>query len=75
MKEEHHAYYPEGIAKAKGESYGFPTTGFEYSELVKPFGGAGARVEKPADLKPAIERCAAAVKDGRIAILDVMLER
>jgi len=75
MKEEHHAYYPEGIAKAKDQSYGFPTTGFEYSELVKPFGGFGERVETPAALKPAIKRATAAVKDGRTAILNVMLER
>jgi len=75
MKEAHHAYYPEGIAKAQDQSYGFPTTGFEYSELVKPFGGFGERVETPADLKPAIKRATAAVKDGRTAILNVMLER
>jgi acetolactate synthase-1/2/3 large subunit len=75
MKEEHHSYYPEGVAKAKDHSYGFATTGFEYSELVKPFGGAGARVDTPADLKPALERCAAAVKDGHTAILDVRLDR
>jgi acetolactate synthase-1/2/3 large subunit len=75
MKEEHHSYYPEGIAKAKDHSYGFATTGFEYSELVKPFGGVGERVDTPAELKPAIERCAAAVNDGRTAILDVRLDR
>jgi acetolactate synthase-1/2/3 large subunit len=75
MREEHHAYYPEGVAKAKNQSYGFPITGFEYSDLAKPFGGHGKRVETPADLKPAIKKAAAAVKDGRTAILNVMLER
>jgi acetolactate synthase-1/2/3 large subunit len=75
MKEEHHAYYPEGIAKAKDQSYGFSITEFEYSELVKPFGGFGKRVDKPADLKPALKRCAAAVKNGQTAILDVALDR
>ena len=75
MKLEHHAYYPEGIAKANDQSLGFPITGFEYSELVKPFGGFGLRVEKPADLKPALKRGAAAVKDGRTAIINVVLER
>ena len=75
MKEEHHAYYPDGIAKAKDQSYGFATTGFEYSELVKPFGGYGQRVDKPADLKPALERCIAAVNGGDTAILNVTLER
>jgi acetolactate synthase-1/2/3 large subunit len=75
MMEEHHSYYPEGVAAANKQSHGFPTTGFEYSELVKPFGGAGERVDSPADLKPALERCAAAVSDGRTAILDVRLER
>jgi acetolactate synthase I/II/III large subunit len=75
MKEEHHAYYPEGVAKAKDHSYGFPITDFEYSTLAKPFGGVGKRVEKPTDLKPALKRCAAAVKDGQTAILDVVLDR
>lgn len=75
MKLEHHAYYPDGIAAAKDQSYGFPITGFEYSDLVKPFGGFGKRVEKPADLKPALKRAIAAVNDGRTAILDVALER
>jgi acetolactate synthase-1/2/3 large subunit len=75
MMEEHHAYYPEGVAAAKKQSLGFPTTGFEYSELVKPFGGFGERVSTPAELKPALERFAAAVRDGRTAILDVVLER
>lgn len=75
MMEEHHAYYPDGIAATNKQSYGFPTTAFEYSELVKPFGGFGERVDNPAALKPAIERGAAAVKEGRTAILDVRLER
>jgi len=75
MKEEHHAYYPQGVAAARDQSYGFPITDFEYSALVKPFGGFGKRVEAPADLKPALKRCVAAVKEGRTAILDVALER
>jgi thiamine pyrophosphate-dependent acetolactate synthase large subunit-like protein len=75
MREEHHAYYPEGVAAAKGQSHGFPITEFEYSDLVKPFGGYGERVEKPADLKKAITRAAKAVKDGRTAILNVVVER
>lgn len=74
MKLEHHAYYPEGVAKANDHSLGFPITAFEYSELVKPFGGFGERVEKPADLKPALKRGAAAVKEGRTAIINVVLE-
>jgi len=75
MKEEHHAYYPEGVAAANNQSYGFDITGFAYSDLIKPFGGFGKRVEKPADLKAAIKRCADAVKGGQAAILDVALER
>jgi acetolactate synthase-1/2/3 large subunit len=75
MKLEHHAYYPEGVAAANDQSHGFPITGFEYSELVKPFGGFGKRVDTPSELKPAIKRAAAAVKDGRTAIVNVMLER
>jgi hypothetical protein len=42
---------------------------------VKPFGGFGERVEKPGELKGAIKRGVAAVKDGRTAILNVVVER
>jgi thiamine pyrophosphate-dependent acetolactate synthase large subunit-like protein len=41
---------------------------------VKPFGGYGRRVEKPAELAPAIKEGMAAVKDGKTAILNVSLD-
>ena len=75
MKGDHHRYYPDGVAAQHDLYYGLPITGFEYSELVRPFGGHGERVEKSSDLKPALERAAAAVKDGRTAILNVMVSR
>jgi acetolactate synthase-1/2/3 large subunit len=75
MKGDHHRYYPDGVAAAHDLYYGMPITGFEYSELAKTFGGHGERVEKAADLKPAVARAAAAVKDGRTAILNVIVSR
>jgi thiamine pyrophosphate-dependent acetolactate synthase large subunit-like protein len=75
MKKDHHRYYPDGVAAAHDLYYGLPITGFEYSALAKPFGAHGERVENAADLKPALTRAAAAVKEGRTAILNVMVSR
>jgi acetolactate synthase-1/2/3 large subunit len=74
MKLEHRNFYPDGIAAKHDLFYGKPITDFEYSELVRPFGGYGRRVEKPAELAPAIKEGMAAVKDGKTAILNVALD-
>ena len=47
--------------------------GPNYAQLVEPFGGYGERVEDPEILAPAIRNALAAVKEGRVALLDVVL--
>jgi acetolactate synthase-1/2/3 large subunit len=74
MKLEHQTYYPDGVAQARNIFYGEPVTDFEYSELVKPFGGYGCRVETPVELGPALKEGLAAVKDGKMALLNVALD-
>ena len=74
MKKEHQAFYPDGVAAANDLFYGEPITGFDYAELVQPFGGFGRRVEDPAELPAALKEALAAVEDGRTAILNVMVD-
>jgi len=74
MQKEHHAYYPDGVAAANDIFYGRPLTDLEYSDLPKLFGGFGKRVETMAELPGALQEGMAAVKEGRSAIINVMLE-
>lgn len=74
MKREHQAYYPDGVAAAKDIFHGKPVTGFDYAEAVKPFGAFGRRVDKPAELGPALKEGMKAVKDGKTALLNVIID-
>ncbi len=71
MAREHRNFYPDGVAAAHDLFYGRTITALDYSELVRPFEGYGARVTNPAALPAALEGALAAVRDGRTAILDV----
>ena len=75
MKQNHLDYYPDGVAKQHNLFYGAPVGGPDYATLGAPFGGWGRRVEDPAELIPAIREAYAATKDGRTAILNVVLNR
>ena len=75
MRQNHAEYYPDGIAKANNLWYGAPVGGPDYAVLGAPFGCFGRKVEDPTELIPAIRQAHAAVKDGRTAILNVVLDR
>ena len=69
-----HKYFGQGAAVRSGQFFGdviTPTP--DYVKLVEAYGGAGERVEKTADLEPAIERVLAALAAGRSALLDVFV--
>jgi acetolactate synthase-1/2/3 large subunit len=74
MDKEHKAFYPEGVAAGSGILYGGQITEFDYAELAKPFGAFGRKVDKAADLLPAIKDALAATKAGKTAILNVMVD-
>ena len=74
MRKEHHAYYPDGVAAANNASVGHTITGLDYATLAEPFGFYGRRVEVLADLPGALKEAQAAVKEGRTAILNVVLD-
>ena len=73
MRKNHLAYYPQGVGAKNKLFYGEPVNEFAYEDLAKLFGGVGIRVEDPAQLKPALEKAHAAVMEGRIAVVNVVL--
>jgi acetolactate synthase-1/2/3 large subunit len=75
MRVNHLDYYPDGVGKQHGIYYGSPLQGPDYALLGAPFGAFGRKVEDPAELVPAIRAALAATKEGRPAILNVVLER
>ena len=75
MKGNHLAYYPEGDAARAGIWHGVDIPGPDYARLVEPFGGYGERVDDPARLADALRNGLDAVREGRIALIDVVLNR
>ncbi len=75
MRENHLDYYPDGVAKQHNLFYGAPVGGPDYSILGAPFGAYGRKVEDPEELVPALREALAATREGRSAILNVVLNR
>jgi acetolactate synthase-1/2/3 large subunit len=75
MRENHLDYYPDGVSKQHSIYYGAPVNGPDYAVLGAPFGGWGRKVEDPAQLVPALRDAHAATREGRTAILNVVLNR
>ncbi len=75
MQTGHLHHYPDGVAQSADLWHGVHIDGPDYSELGKPFGFYGRRVERPAELQPALADALKALADGKSAILDVVLSR
>jgi thiamine pyrophosphate-dependent acetolactate synthase large subunit-like protein len=75
MQRNHTEYYPKGAAVQHDVWHGVHIDGPEYSELGKPFGFHGQRVEKPGELVGALKEGLAAIQSGKTSILNVMLSR
>ena len=75
MRGNHLAYYPDGDAAQSGIWHGVHIPGPDYAKLVEPFGGYGERVEDPEQLHQALRNGLAAVQEGRIALIDVVLNK
>ena len=73
MKSLHLSFYPEGTSSQTGDFYGVDIPGPDYSELARPFGGHGERVQDPTRLRGALEEAQAVVDAGSVAIVDVAL--
>lgn len=75
MQRNHMEYYPKGTAAQHDLWHGVHINGPEYSELGKPFGFHGARVEKPGELVGALRAGLASIQNGTTSILNVVLSR
>ena len=75
MKGNHLAYYPDGDAARSGIWHGVHIPGPDYARLVEPFGGYGERVDDPTDLAQALRNGLQAVREGRLALIDVVLNK
>jgi thiamine pyrophosphate-dependent acetolactate synthase large subunit-like protein len=67
--------FPQGAAARAGKVIGTAITPApDYAALARAYGGVGERVAKPGELPAALERGLAAVAQGRLALLDVVLK-
>lgn len=74
MRRTHLNWYPSGVCAREKLFYGVHINGPDYSTVANLTGGHGSRVDQPAALKGALAKALASVEDGRIAILNVMLD-
>ena len=75
MQRNHMDYYPKGAAVQHDVWHGVHINGPEYSELGKPFGFHGKRVEKSSELVAALKEGLASIQSGTTSILNVCLTR
>ena len=75
MRKGHVHHYPDGASASKGLHFGVTIDGPDYEKLGTHFGFHGERVEYRAELEIALRSALAATKDGRTAILNVLLSR
>jgi acetolactate synthase-1/2/3 large subunit len=73
MRRGHLNYYPGGASEQHDTPYGWRIDGPEYHRLGDEFGVQGAKVEKVGELAGALRNALAATRDGRTAILNVVL--
>ena len=71
MKHGHVHHYPAGISVTSDLFYGVDIAGPDYTELARPFGGYGRKVERREALAAALPEAVAAVAGGKTAILNV----
>jgi len=59
-------WMPDAVSR-----YGSDRMGGRYADVATALGGHGERVAGPAELRPALERCIAAVAAGQAALCEV----
>jgi acetolactate synthase-1/2/3 large subunit len=69
----HKKFYPSGTAMMTDDYYGVHIKGVKYEEAAAMVGGYGKRVEKPSELKGALQEALACVQAGKTAILNVIM--
>jgi acetolactate synthase-1/2/3 large subunit len=67
-------YFPGGAAVRTGRFAGTSIAPRpDYAMLAAAYGGTGERVERPADVRPALERALVAAAGGRLALVQMVL--
>jgi acetolactate synthase I/II/III large subunit len=75
MRKGHVHHYPDGASASKGLHFGVTIDGPDYEQIGSHFGFHGERVEYRAELEVALRSALAATKEGRTAILNVVVSR
>ena len=73
MRKGHVHHYPDGASASKNLHYGVTIEGPDYERLGEQFGFPGHRVEKLGDLNGALTKALGSTKQGKTAILNVVL--
>lgn len=73
MRKGHTIYYAGGIADSTRFHHGVEIEGPEHQELGRPFGCLGAKASNPAELEQALREALAANREGRTAIVNVVM--
>jgi acetolactate synthase-1/2/3 large subunit len=67
-------YFPDGAAKKTGLHYGGPISPRpDYQMYAKAHGGYGVRVTEPQEIQAAIEQAVRANAEGKLSLIDVVL--
>lgn len=74
MASNHASFYPDGVAKRSGIFVGETLNPVDCIPLAASVGAVGIRVEAAPELPAAIRRALEATREGRSAILDVVLQ-
>jgi acetolactate synthase-1/2/3 large subunit len=73
MRRTHLSWYPDGVSAAEKIHYGVHIENPDYSILAGWTGGTGARVENTGALKAALANAYECVRNGKTAIVNVMM--
>jgi len=73
MRRTHVNWYPDGVSATQKLHYGVHIANPDYAELARWTGGTGIRVDKPSELRGALAEAYASIRQGKTAILNVML--
>jgi acetolactate synthase-1/2/3 large subunit len=73
MRNNHLAYYPQGVAQKHQRFYGESLNGPNYNQLADLFGGEGILIDKPASLRAGLKKACATISAGKMAIVNVEL--
>lgn len=73
MKHFHKRFYPDGAAVSDDDFYGVNIKGPNYEQAAAMVGGYCRRVEDPAALPEAVEAAYASVRNGKLAILNLIM--